>query len=279
MVGSGAIELERLRDEYAWSGLEGLEHRDGVLQAGGEAPDSAFGAPAIEDLSRVDEQSWWFNLRNRLILDMLMAADAPQAFWEVGSGTGVVAGAIASTGIPVVAVEPGLAGATEAGRRGITSVMATLEGLCLPDRSLPAIGLFDVIEHLADPGVLLRECHRVLEPEGLLFITVPAYRALWSVADEAAGHHRRYRPREVRKELRDTGFTVTHCGTRMASLVAPMFLARVLPQLLGRRRSATAVTAELTTVPSWVGRVLYAVERDLGRLAPFGASVFAAGRA
>ena len=40
-----------------------------------------------------------------------------------------------------------------------------------PAASFDAITLFEVIEHLKEPLPLLRECHRVLKSNGLLFVT------------------------------------------------------------------------------------------------------------
>lgn len=50
--------------------------------------------------------------------------------------------------------------------------------LSFPDRSLDLIMHFDVLEHVPDPALALRECHRVLRPGGWLLFSTPFYEQL-----------------------------------------------------------------------------------------------------
>ena len=61
--------------------------------------------------------------------------------------------------------------------------------------------LFDVIEHLASPGPLLRAAVAHLRPGGHLFLNVPALEALYSAYDVVQGHVRRYSTRTLAAEL------------------------------------------------------------------------------
>lgn len=60
------------------------------------------------------------------------------------------------------------------------------------DRRYDALCLFDVLEHIDDDAGALDWCHDRLTEDGRLFLTVPAYRFLWSRHDELAHHKRRY---------------------------------------------------------------------------------------
>jgi SAM-dependent methyltransferase len=48
-----------------------------------------------------------------------------------------------------------------------------LEKLPVPDRSMDAVLNINVLEHVADPLRVLRECHRALRPGGRLFLVAP----------------------------------------------------------------------------------------------------------
>ena len=60
-----------------------------------------------------------------------------------------------------------------------------------------AIFLFDVIEHIKEEVEFLRACQFHLHPAGTIVIHVPARRELFSQYDVAAGHVRRYAPKQL----------------------------------------------------------------------------------
>jgi SAM-dependent methyltransferase len=93
--------------------------------------------------------------------------------------------------------------------------------------TLGGVGLFDVLEHVADDRACLRSLHRALVPGGRLYLTVPAHPWLWSEADRHAGHFRRYTRRSLYAKLAGAGFAIERL-THFFSFLA-------LPILLGRR--------------------------------------------
>lgn len=58
-------------------------------------------------------------------------------------------------------------------RYGLDVVTGTLENLKIPDNSLDAITLWDVLEHLQDPIDALRRCHRMLKQGGMIYFSIP----------------------------------------------------------------------------------------------------------
>jgi len=57
-----------------------------------------------------------------------------------------------------------------------------VEKLDLPEESFANITLFHVLEHVSDPRGLLRRCHALLRPEGMLIIAVPNELLSWRSA-------------------------------------------------------------------------------------------------
>ena len=57
--------------------------------------------------------------------------------------------------------------------QGLRIIQAELEEAKLPDDSFDMITVNHMLEHVSDPGPLLREVRRILRSEGLLFISVP----------------------------------------------------------------------------------------------------------
>jgi SAM-dependent methyltransferase len=194
----------------------------------------------------VEADSFWFQYRNRVIQKLLKQFSGSRALWDIGGGNGCVSQYLQQQGVTTVLVEPGIDGAEEAARRGLASVISgRLEQLALPAASVPAIGAFDVIEHLAEPGELLQEFRRVLQPDGLLFLTVPAFKQLWSQSDEFAAHHRRYTRKSLTASLAECGFREVKSGYFMSLLVLPVYLLRVLPYRRGKRLSEDEMFAQL----------------------------------
>ena len=66
----------------------------------------------------------------------------------------------------------------------------------------------NVLEHLADDAAAVRGFFDVLAPGGRACILVPAGPELFSPADEAMGHHRRYAEATLRRLFEDAGFVI-----------------------------------------------------------------------
>jgi glycosyltransferase involved in cell wall biosynthesis len=66
----------------------------------------------------------------------------------------------------------------------------------------------NVLEDVEQDEPLLRAYHDVLEPGGHLIVLVPAHADLYSPADEALGHKRRYSQTELHTKIQNAGFDV-----------------------------------------------------------------------
>jgi len=182
----------------------------------------------------VEDGSFWFAHRNQCILSAVRSFPPPGTFFDVGGGNGFVAKALQDAGIEVVLVEPGPAGARNAHRRGVSCVVrSTLQDAGFFAAPLPAVGLFDVVEHIRHDGLFLSDVHRYLVPGGRIYITVPAFRWLWSREDAVGGHQRRYTLKGLCGVLADSGFQVEFATCFFDFLIAPIFCLRALPFRLG----------------------------------------------
>src|ERR1700730_8400269 len=91
-------------------------------------------------------------------------------------------------------------------KRGLLDVyQGGAESLPFEDGSFDLVTALDVLEHLDDDALALREIGRVLRPGGCLLMSVPAHKFMWGDQDEVNLHRRRYVAPEVRDRLTATG--------------------------------------------------------------------------
>jgi SAM-dependent methyltransferase len=203
------------------------------------APQSGSVSYPVEGYARclsIEEGSFWFRHRNECIVAAVQSYGPPGAgeIFDVGGGNGFVSLALIRAGFETVLVEPGREGARNAKRRGVeTVVCATLDGAGFVPGTLSSCGLFDVLEHTVDDRAFLRSIGELLVPKGRLYVTVPAYPALWSEEDELAGHHRRYTLASLTSVLKTTGFEISFATYLFRFLPVATFLTRALPYRLG----------------------------------------------
>jgi SAM-dependent methyltransferase len=195
-------------------------------QATGEVFDDANAAL----LMGADREHWWFRSKAAFVTTALRrAAGRPGDGWLVDAGAGA-GGVTSMLGWPperVVVVEGnhGLVG--QAHRvHGLAGLQAGVHGLPLADGTAEVVCLLDVIEHLVEPVPALVEARRVLAADGHLVVNVPAHGWLWSPADEALGHVRRYTRRSLRDDLQAAGFEPLLMTHVFSWLVAPVWLKR-----------------------------------------------------
>jgi SAM-dependent methyltransferase len=182
-------------------------------------------------LAELEEQSFWFRGRNRVILNSLQDA-FPRAgsVLEVGCGTGYV-----MTGISAELPSVSLTGADlylealrYARRRLPSAQLIQCDATSLPfDREFDVVGAFDVLEHVDDDEAVLAGLHRAVQPGGGLIATVPQHSWLWSPADEFALHRRRYTRREFVSKVQRAGFKPRIVTSFVFTLLPLMLLSRL----------------------------------------------------
>jgi len=104
---------------------------------------------------------------------------------EVGCGAGSMARAIKAyrSDLELSGCDLSFRAVREAMKRSALVQVSRADAMSLPFRSgaFRAVLLFDVLEHLPQPELAISEAARVLEPSGLLHISVPMEGRVWTV--------------------------------------------------------------------------------------------------
>ena len=101
--------------------------------------------------------------------------------------------------------------------------LGDIEHLPFPSNSFDGVVALDVIEHMKDDLICLKEFYRVLKPGGFLIICTAAHQILWSYWDELSHHYRRYSRKDSSQKLIDVGFakvTTSHFNFFMTPIIA-----------------------------------------------------------
>ena len=131
---------------------------------------AGFDGKYFEKLARVEEGSFWFRSRNRLILWALHNY-FPNArnFFEIGCGTGFVITGIRNRfpEMQVSGSEIFLAGLPYARQRLPDVSLFQMDARAIPFfDEFDVIGAFDVLEHIEEDHLVLKEMFEAVRPGG-----------------------------------------------------------------------------------------------------------------
>lgn len=124
---------------------------------------------------------------------------------DFGAGVGTFAKLLRTRGYRVACVEPDSGQRQTLIENGFT-VHASLEALA-DDGALHIFSL-NVLEHIEDDLLTVRQLYKKLRPGGTLLIYVPATDYLWSSLDTRVLHFRRYTRSTLRGLVEQAGFRV-----------------------------------------------------------------------
>jgi SAM-dependent methyltransferase len=133
-------------------------------------------------------------------------------------------------------------------------ICASGEQLPFQPGSFDLLVMFDVLEHVAQDGKMLQGCRRVLNSNGRLLLSVPAFQWLWGFHDERYGHRRRYTVPEIRSKLEQAGFVVDRAAYIEWIYTLPLFVMRRLKRWL----PGTARRDDFIRIPRWLNAALTA---------------------
>ena len=92
---------------------------------------------------------------------------------DVGTGDGRFLATARPAGYEVAGTEVSQAGASYARERGFDVYLGQITELDLPSESFDLATIWHVLEHVPDPGAVLRKVHSLLRPGGILVVAVP----------------------------------------------------------------------------------------------------------
>ena len=151
---------------------------------------------------QLEREHWWFRIREKIIIQKIEneIGQKKLKILNVGSSTHRSSEALSQFG-KVTSVEYDEE-CCDFVRNKLHQEVLNNSATDLPfeDDTFDMVCAFDVIEHIEDDKLAVKEMERVCKNKtGILFFTVPTYQSLWSVHDEINHHFRRYKMKELVK--------------------------------------------------------------------------------
>src|SRR5262249_51874430 len=103
-------------------------------------------------------------------------------FLDVGVGNGGLAGVAMDYGYRVCGLDVHPAYAEHVRRLGAEFLLGDVSTYDFGDRRFDGIALGDVIEHLAEPRVVMTKVAALLKPDGMIWLSTPNYEGVWTRA-------------------------------------------------------------------------------------------------
>ncbi len=238
---------------------------------------------------QLEDKSFWFRHRNNCIMEAVRRYPPEGEILDIGGGNGYVTRRLLDEGFRAILLEPGITGAYNGKiKRNLSHVVicASLQDLSLRDAVVAAVGCFDVLEHIEDDEAFVADIARILQPGGMLYVTLPAKQCLWSASDIYAGHFRRHDEKSV-SALLGGQFEVAYFTFFFGCLTLPLFLMKTIPYRLGISRERPNVWTHETEHGTDGGIAVSLLERILnketrkireGKSKPWGTSCLAVAR-
>jgi SAM-dependent methyltransferase len=231
--------------------------------------------------TRVERFHWWFVVRRKLLRSILISLKVPKnsLALEVGCGTGANLSTLGSTGLYGIGLDRSTYALTLVKNKEDLPLLAgDLNNLPFKTKSVGLIIAMDILEHLDDDTRGINESYRVLKENGLLILTVPAFKFLWGIQDRVTGHKRRYTRKQIVNRLKGMGFDIIKSSYFNFFLFFPIFVARWMIRFFRLKiESENEINSPLINL---LLKALFSVEIHVLKYFafPFGVSIFCIAR-
>lgn len=226
--------------------------------------------------SEIEKSHWWFLVRSALFAKYLKASNKNSAILDVGSGPGNNLRMLKNLGFKNYQgfdSSPIAKKFCEEKKLGEV-LIGDISCPDLPNNFYDFVLATDLLEHVEQDFLALKQIARILKPSGKLIITVPCFEILWGFHDEASHHKRRYLLAEIKSKVEASQMKVLKFYYFNFFLFLPILVFRKLTKFFGIRvKSESYVNSKFLNK---FLRILFSIDVSLAQKIkfPFGVSAF-----
>ena len=185
----------------------------------------------------LERSHWWFVGRRKLFkfLFPLLGLRNELRVIDIGCGVGSNLRLLQSMSSKLVGVDSEMYGLLQVKKSLLPVALVNGDLMRLPFKadSVDLVLASDVLEHLDEDTIGIREIYRSLKREGKVLFTVPAFRSLRGMQDIVGMHKRRYSKKELVTKIEGEGFKIVRSSYFNFFPFFPILIGRRIIYLLG----------------------------------------------
>lgn len=180
-----------------------------------------------DDLISAEEHHFWMKVRRNLIKSVFdKYVSHVDSIIEIGTGTGSVTNFLINNGYKnIVAGDVHLKGLSYAKKKYGIKELYQFDLIRSPFyEHFDVVCMFDVLEHIDDDDLAVKNVHKMLIKGGKVIITVPAHMWLWNKQDAIASHRRRYEVDQLKALFARNHFKILKISSFFVSILPLLYL-------------------------------------------------------
>lgn len=198
---------------------------------------------------KAEREHWFFKSRNDIIMNLIEGTISDSnmknvSILNIGVATGYTSVLLKEMGsITSIEFDEDCFNFTKEIEKDINLQRGSILDLDFDDNSFDIVCAFDVVEHVKEDNIAIKEMERVCKNDGHIFATVPAFMSLWSQHDVINHHFKRYRQKQF-NQLFSNPQNVTYTTYFNFWLFLPILFIRTIKNIFSSTKVQNPENAE-----------------------------------
>jgi len=213
-----------------------------------------------------ERNHWWFQARKEIILKLIKDYIKPKEdlkILDIGCGTGMTMEALGKFG-EVWGVDNNPKAIDYCRKRGLKNlILADFPSQVPLKEKFDLITFLDVLEHIEGDAKAIKTAKGLLEPGGVLLITVPAFQFLWSPHDIANHHVRRYDKEELSAKIQLAGFKIIKLSYYNFFLFLPTLIKKNIDRIKYKNLPKSHLNEKTSRLMNRIYKIIFSLEKNV----------------